>query len=219
MNGGSDVTELKETAAEVAALIPRYSWELMDEEQRDTLMEKVVLPRHGEVTTDGVTLTYRWWGDAIGAHPEAVKSRILRLRAKKAGAESASRAEPNSRAGRAATTLKDPDKAREILSDPNVRASVMKALDTERETRSDHPAPTSQRRDQLDLLVKFRRIHATVEEAARLVVNGHAVVSDAERDALLDEVRWLRSALDHIESGLNAGSLDKALAALLEGGR
>jgi len=210
---------LNETADEVAALIPRYSWELMDEEQRDALMEKVVMPRHGLTTRDGVTLTYGWWGDAIGAHPEAVKSRIQRLRAKLSQDDTGPRAEPNTRTARAATTLKNPDNAREILSDPDVRASVMKALDTERETRSDHPAPTSQRRDQLDLLVKFRRIHATVEEAAKLVVNGHAVVSDAERDALLDEVRWLRSALDHIESGLNAGSLDKALAALLEGGQ
>lgn len=123
------MNKLNETAEQVAALIPRFSWQLMDEEQRDDLMVNVVLPRHGEVTADGVTLTYAWWGDALGATKKAVEGRILRLRARMGSQGPSSRAEPNSRAGRAAATLRDPDKAAAVLEDPEVRAAVRKALD------------------------------------------------------------------------------------------
>lgn len=77
---------IKETAAEVAALIPRFSWELMDEEQRDALMENVVLPRYMKTTADDVQMGPKFWAGLVGATPEAVKQRIYRLEAsQKAG--------------------------------------------------------------------------------------------------------------------------------------
>ena len=211
MNGGSDVTELKETAAEVAALIPRYSWELMDEEQRDALMEKVVLPRHGSVTSDGTTLTYGWWADVLAVTPRTVEARISRLRAKIEDGPGSPRAEPNTRTARAATTLKNPDSARDILADPEVRQSVRKALDTHYQ-EAPKPATAPQRSDEpLELLGLFRRVHKDVDRIIELVLDGKAVVSDAERAALVEEARWLRAASEHIETGLDAGSLEQSL--------
>lgn len=123
------MSKLNETAEEVAALIPRFSWQLMDEEQRDDLMENVVLPRYMQTTSDGTNLGPTWWAATLGATDEAIKRRIYRLRDKISGTEMGSRAEPNSRAGRAAATLRDPDKAAAVLEDPEVRAAVRKALD------------------------------------------------------------------------------------------
>jgi hypothetical protein len=214
---------LAETAQEVAALIPRFSWQLMDEEQRDDLMENVVLPRYMQNTSDGAHLGPTWWAEVVGASAGAIRKRIERLRrAQETDNPAGTRAEPNSRSGRAAATLRDPDKAAEILSDPDVRASVLRALDQSdmsntRRLIRDTPEPRGS--EPIELLTEFRKIHTTVARTAQLVIDGRAVVSEAERDALLDEVRWLRSALDHIESGLSAGSLDAALIELLEVGQ
>lgn len=70
---------VRESAAEVAALIPRYQWELMDEGQRDDLIEQIVLPRYMKTTSDGVQMGPKWWGDLVGASQPAVKNRIQRL--------------------------------------------------------------------------------------------------------------------------------------------
>jgi hypothetical protein len=70
---------LNETLSDVAALIPRYSWEIMDEQQKDDLMEKVVLPRYMETTADGVQLGPKAWAEMVGASPAAVKNRVQRL--------------------------------------------------------------------------------------------------------------------------------------------
>jgi hypothetical protein len=71
-----------ETAADVAALIPRYSWELMDERQRDDLMVGIVLPRYRKTTSDGVRMGPKWWAGLVGATENSVQKRIERLRAK-----------------------------------------------------------------------------------------------------------------------------------------
>lgn len=76
------MTNLSETFADVAALIPRYSWEIMDEEQRDDLMAKVVLPRYMQTTADGVQLGPTAWADMVGATAGAIRMRVDRLKAK-----------------------------------------------------------------------------------------------------------------------------------------
>lgn len=120
---------LTETAAEVAAEIPRYSWELMDEDQRDDLMKKVVLPRHGKVTSDGVTLTYNWWADTLGTTYSTVEQRIKRLRAKKSDNGGSSQAKPTrsqkSQIRGARWAIREhPELAGEVLMDPEVREAV-----------------------------------------------------------------------------------------------
>lgn len=115
-----------------------------------------------------------------------------------------------------------PALAAAIKADPKIAETAMRALDQryerERETLKSNESKRSKEGAPLALIVEFRALHRTVERLLTLVAEGHAVVSDDERDALLEEVAWLRNALDYVESGLNAGSLDKALAELLEGG-
>lgn len=78
---------LSETFSEVAALIPRYSWEVMDEQQKDWLMEQVVLPRYMETTADGVQLGPTVWADVLGASSGAIRKRVERLRSSRKSAD------------------------------------------------------------------------------------------------------------------------------------
>lgn len=121
------------------------------------------------------------------------------------------RAEPNSRVGRAANTLKNPDSARDILADPEVRQSVRKALDTHYQESPKPVAAPERSEEPLELLSRFRRVHKDVDRIIELVLDGKGVVSDAERAALIEEARWLRAASEHIETGLDAGSLEQSL--------
>jgi hypothetical protein len=69
------------TSDEVALLIPQYEWVIMDEEQKDELMSKLVLPHYMEMMDDGVKLTPTWWAEKLGASPAAIKNRVQRLKA------------------------------------------------------------------------------------------------------------------------------------------
>ena len=124
--------------------------------------------------------------------------------------------EAGTTAGNVARTANNPAAIRAaIKADPKVREAAMKALDDTYQTTP----PMAGRPDTskpLALIGEFRTLHRTIERLMNLIVDGKAVVSDAERGALLQEVAWLQNALGYIESGLNAGSLDKALAALME---
>lgn len=107
-----------------------------------------------------------------------------------------------------------------IKADPEVAETALRAVEERNARPIGQPSRTIDRTDKpTELVVHFRNLHKTVERLVRLVLDGHAVVSDDEAAALLDEVNWLRNALDYIESGLNAGSLDKALRELLEADR
>lgn len=115
----------------------------------------------------------------------------------------------------------EPDVVRNaVTADPQARRAAREALD---DHYDDAPKPYDKPEPQdakpLELVTVFRDMHKLIDRAARLVADGRAVVSEAEREALVAEVTWLRTALDHIESGLNAGSLDQALADLLESDR
>lgn len=111
---------IKETAADVAALIPQFSWQLMDEEQRDALMEQVVLPRYMQTTSDGVKLTPTFWATAIGASAAAVRNRIQRLQKRgKRSPQAVSRALSDSRVRHARSALREaePDQIKAIISE------------------------------------------------------------------------------------------------------
>jgi len=113
-----------------------------------------------------------------------------------------------------------PALAAAIKSDPEVAEAALRAIEERNARPVGQPSRPIDRTDKpTELVVHFRNLHKTVERLVRLVLDGHAVVSNDEAAALLDEVHWLRNALDYIESGLNAGSLDKALTELLEADR
>lgn len=216
------MSKLNETAEQVAALIPRFSWQLMDEDQRDELMVNVVLPRYMQTTADGTNLGPTWWAEAVGASSGAVQKRIERLRKAAETANGATtRAEPNSRTGRAAATLRDPDKAAAVLRDPEVRASVLKALDEEHEARvrkSEHKPETV--RDEnvhsVSLIVRLRAAHRAMADVVELAQDIRGIAADELREAVRHEIDWIRGACDVVETGLDGGSLDEQLRDLLE---
>jgi hypothetical protein len=125
--------DLKETAAQVAALIPRYLWELMDEEQKDALLEKVILPRYMQTTHDGVELSPKWWAQQVGASAKAIQSRVYRLQHKARASANAGSSTPSwndtvgSRVTRQALRERPEqfvDQIASALADPEVRARV-----------------------------------------------------------------------------------------------
>lgn len=216
------MSKLNETAEQVAALIPRFSWMLMDEEQRDDLMENVVLPRYMQTTSDGTNLGPTWWAEALGASSGAVQKRIERLRKAQDSQESGTtRAEPNSRAGRAAATLRDPEKAAAVLRDPEARRAVLKALDDEHETRarkSEHKPETvrDENAHSVSLIVRLRAAHRAMADVVELAQDIRGVAADELREAVRYEIDWIRAACDVVETGLDGGSFDQQLRDLLE---
>lgn len=146
---------LNETLADVAALIPRYSWEIMDEEQRDDLMERIVLPRYMQTTVDGVQLGPKAWSEMIGATPDAVDGRVRRLKEsqkraageasatapewkkrddrlrrqvlREATAEDISALPPERKVLYAKAAMADPEAARELVADPAADDAITQA--------------------------------------------------------------------------------------------
>lgn len=105
-----------------------------------------------------------------------------------------------------------------IRSNPTLARAARKALDEQWHERyenntvlvSQHPHAQP-----VELVYEFRRLHRSVDSIIALVIEGKAIVSDSEREAVLREVQWLRTALGYIEDGVAANSLDKALAQML----
>lgn len=131
----------------------------------------------------------------------------------KAAAEEGTTPEQVQRASASAPAI-----AAAIKADPRIAETAARALD-EKANATTPPAPKPEKKAQpLDLITEFRTLHRNVERLMNLVLAGNAVVTDGQKDALRDEVRWLRSALDHIETALNSRSFDEALADLLAEG-
>jgi hypothetical protein len=120
----SEEDHIKESAAEVAALIPRHAWTLMDEDQRDALMRDVVLARYMAITADGVKLGPKWWAEAVGASSGAIQKRVERLRQSQKSADETTtgRSETERRADRA---------TRQVMRDPQKRRVVLAELDSD----------------------------------------------------------------------------------------
>lgn len=139
------MTTLTETAAQVAALIPRFSWKIMDEDQRDELIENVVLPRYMATTADGTQLGPAWWAGALGAETAGtIRGRIRRLKARsEAQDERPIAAGPNatqkgSIRGAKAALRKHPELATALLDDPEVAEAIESAVHASRSRRLDH---------------------------------------------------------------------------------
>lgn len=56
---------LSESYADIQELAQQVSWMLMDEDQRDEFMEKVVVPRWGKTTSDGVVMKATAWAKMV----------------------------------------------------------------------------------------------------------------------------------------------------------
>jgi hypothetical protein len=126
-----------ETYEEVRELLQTASWELMDEEQRDDLMVRVVVPRWGKVTQDGVALKGTAWAKLLGTTEVIVKNRYYRLQERLQGADQdeAERALPtetHKKAIRGARSAirKHPELAADLLGDPDVAEAIDDASTT-----------------------------------------------------------------------------------------
>jgi len=103
-----------------------------------------------------------------------------------------------------------------IKGDPEVAQAARHALDQQYANAPKPVEPSAGTySDPVELTSRFRRLHTDVDGIIRLVIEGKAVVTDAQRDAVLAEVKWLRTALGYIEDGVQAGSLDQALNEML----
>ena len=173
-------------------------------------------------TSGGTARSFAWVaGYSFTAHNEARKAGIpfdefaaeprttdrIRRDAGKAGTDG-----PPARVVETWTPQERDEAVRELVSNPETRQSVRKALDDHYEqTPKPIETPAGTNGEPLELLTRFRRVHKDVDRIIELVLQGQAVVSDAERAALIEEARWLRAASEHIETGLDAGSLEKSL--------
>lgn len=106
-----------------------------------------------------------------------------------------------------------------IKADDKVAAAAMKALDDRYENAAKPiPRPATTGEAPISLVYEFRRLHRSVDAIIQLVIDGKAIVSDSEREAVLREVEWLRTALGYIEDGVKGDSLDQVLAEMLANG-
>jgi hypothetical protein len=124
--------QLRESFADIEALAQRVSWELMDEDQRDAFMTKVVVPRWGKTTSDGVVLKATAWARMVGATVDTIDGRYKRLRRSEAQKDRSHLAPtPNDQAHvRSAKSAikKHPELAEKLVNDPDVRALVAEHL-------------------------------------------------------------------------------------------
>jgi hypothetical protein len=210
---------LGETAADVAALIPRHAWLLMDEEQRDVLMRDVVLPRYMETTTDGVALGPTWWAQAVGATAEAIRARVQRLRQgqSQTGAER-SRALSDSRVRHARSALREaepevverivaelPPARRDVVANAVARADAYEGRVPTEGTAAEYlrnpaPDPGSYEIDHLALDLA-RRARELRDRVRRFGVRTMAESSDTLRDldsAIADASEARAAVQEHI---------------------
>ena len=155
---------LRETFDQVVALIPKYTWELMDEEQRDALFIKIVLPRHGKTTHDGKKLGDTAWAGILDCTRLTVQGRVRRLKEKAKPTKNASIAELSEsqrgavRGARSAIKGSAPavrEKAvEELLKDPEVEKALLRGMSKKRGHTGATKSPVEREIDVWDLLLK-----------------------------------------------------------------
>ena len=224
---------LNETAAEVAALIPRFAWHLMDDDQRDDLCRDVILPRYMSDTSDGVALGPTWWAEQIGSTPTTIKFRVRRLKQKASVAATPEAIAKPSEAQKGAVRgakhsikkhpelaakLVDPEVAAAIVADPEANRAISRARqehDIDRQAVAEVKNPdrkqarqSTEQRDDFYELVRFRNWALQRSEVWRSWGWTEALTNEA-----IDVIEGLRAALDGLET---AADFDRELQQLLQ---
>ena len=140
---------IAETYDDVRGLLQTASWEVMDEDQRDDVIAKIVVPRWGKTTADGVVLKGTAWGKLLGTTMSVIEARVRRLRASDQGksASASNGPQPNQRASirsAKASIKKHPELAKSLLADPEVAAAVGGALPPEKIVDAFQQSPAAQ---------------------------------------------------------------------------
>lgn len=114
----------------------------------------------------------------------------------------------------------DPETVDEVVRDP----SALAAIDNAMERNESEPRPTPKKKDDdegltlHDFIWDLRKLHKTIDRIAAAVAANKIAITPDLAEAAVQEIEWLRTALDHIESGLKGGSLDEELSAILQDG-
>jgi hypothetical protein len=212
---------IMETAAEIEALLINSINELFAE---------VIFPNYGKVTSDGIKLGPTWWSQKFEAQgivmtAHAIESRVSRWRQKTMSeAESdLTRAEPNSRYGRAINTLRNqpaerkaeiarellaqPEVAAQVVTDKQARATVNRAADdyyqrqaSERADRTERKAAEDGTDKRVDALLWVNRLGEAQERYSREVNEALRHIGELPES----ERYWLTGATDRAESSLRA---------------
>lgn len=201
--------QLTETLADIEALAHRVSWELLDESQRDDFIRRVVVPRWGATTADGVVMKGTAWAGLLGTTEGTIKHRVSRLRVadqrKPAPARRPSKSQRSQIRGARSAIRQHPELAAELIDDPEVAEAVQQATPAARIGQAQSSGGTDLARTLLMAhtgLRDFRRefAHYSGGEHARLLValrdlrdQADAAIADVERCTDADVVR-LRGA-------------------------
>jgi hypothetical protein len=224
------MSDLKETLADVTALIPRYSWEIMDEAQRDDLMVKVVVPRWNKRTSDGVKLGPSTWAKILGGGADAIRMREHRLRK---ASEKRTRSEPewktiDRRAMKRQLRETDPDELAELFrSDQKIATNVAKAAIRSQEIREDEVH--REQKERMPGLIHRAGFNEVAGDLLRIKRNYGATLTkareldleDEEAEALAEQIAGITAISDWFRSFLESGSrgFDQDLEDLLAEGR
>jgi hypothetical protein len=228
---GYDPNQLDWTYEQVLEEVGRVSWLLLDEEQRDDLMTKVVVPQWGKVTLDGVTLKGTKWAEILGTTESTIKNRYQRLCRSKdlsEGAGSGSAAVPTPRQQKdireaRSAIRKYPELAAELLKDPEVKRAVRSA-DTaeirERMTRGVTPLVEPSRPEGFSWL-KSRGLLGDARTAIVAVIRmakEHGPLAPEDVEGIQEELADIRLAIEWLETVMVSGDFDDEVARLLDAG-
>jgi hypothetical protein len=223
-----------ETYEEVRELLQTASWEIMDEEQRDDVMKKVVVPRWGKVTADGVVLKGTAWAKLLGTTYDTIASRYKRLEQAKRADDSGSRTGPTESQkshlrGAKAALRQHPELAKQLLGDPDTAKAVTDAIDQQRVSSLPDPNYRRPREPaasggmagmdtELSIATHVRKARREIGDAIELARD--ATFDDDFKSLMADDCQRLRAGIDHLESAITSAEvdIDQALADLLEGG-
>jgi hypothetical protein len=203
---------LNERLEQVINLIPKYSWSLMDEAQKDELMVGIVLPRYMATTADGTKLTPSTWGAILGASSGSIQKRVERLKAsqKSAGQPTTNSLTANEQAGlrSAKSTLLRKDDAVEALVESlpmEAKIKVAKAL-----AASTKSAPVSGKRQKASAAASaplsravnsFAAVVGTVSLIDRATDEINKAVASSGLDP--DALRQVEEAIDRLVAALD----------------
>lgn len=210
---------IRETADQVAALIPRFSWELMDEDQRDALFDGVIVKRYMKVTKDGVQLGPTWWADALGCTKGTISERWQRRKAADQGKPaSALTPKPNEvasiRSAKAAIR-KHPELAKKLLDDAKVNDAVTDAVLTGTGRTGTRPDSHREVRREIDLMKLLNDIGYAIERAMRHVPD---YLPDADtRDEARDIANECEIAATFLRDWASNKNIADEVSAFLEG--
>lgn len=146
---------LTESLADIQSKLTRFTWEVMDEEQRDEVMNKVVLPRWGKTTRDGHMLKGTLWAEILGTTVRTIEARHHRLEQRLRRSEGSSEAtrlamsesqKQNIRGVKA--VARDPEAAKKLVEDPEVRAALKEAMGDGPDLEAQQAAANKARREE-----------------------------------------------------------------------